>query len=66
MLVVDSEQLNASIREEFEQYKEKSVEVLSNGKETTGSLYQEKEMTTSKKIIYGILRVVIIPFRHLL
>lgn len=66
MLVVDSEQLNASIREEFEQYKEKSVEVLSDGKETTGSLYQEKEMTTAKKIIYDILRVIIIPFRHLL
>ncbi len=66
MLVVDSEELNAGIRDRIESYKEKSIEVLSDGTETKGSLYQETEMTAGKKILYGILRVIIRPFRHLL
>lgn len=66
MLVVDSEPLNAYIRQQFEQYKEKSVEVLSDGTETVGSMYQEKEMTARKKVMYSILRVIIRPFRYLL
>lgn len=49
MLVVDSEQLNSSIRDKIEQYKEKAIEVLSDGTETKGSLYQEQDITLVKK-----------------
>lgn len=66
MLVVDSEQLNSCIRDMIEQYKVKSIEVLSDGTEKRGSLYQQKEMTDEKKFFYGFLRIIIRPFRHLL
>lgn len=66
MLVVDSEQLNSCIRKTIEQYKEKSLEVLSDGTETKGPLYREKEMTALKKLFYGLLRIIIKPFRYLL
>jgi len=66
MLVVDSEQLNASIRAKLEQYKEKAIEVLADGTETKGLLYQEQEVSLIKKILYNLLRVIIKPFRHLL
>lgn len=66
MLVVESERLNGDIRETIENYEEKSIEVLADGTETAGDLYQERELTAAKKVFYGILRVIIRPFRHLL
>ncbi len=66
MLVVDSEQLNALIRHKLQQYEEKSVEVLSDGTQTKGALYQEKEMPAKKKRVYGFLRMITKLFRHLL
>ena len=66
MLVIDSEELNAHIREMDEVYMEKSVEVTSDGTETKGTSYIEKELPSKKKLFYGVLRVVIRPFRHLL
>lgn len=66
MLVIDSEELNAHIREMNETYVEKSVEVQSDGTETMGASYIEKELTGKKKMLYSVLQVVIRPFRHLL
>lgn len=66
MLVIDSKELNTHIREMTEEYKEKSIEVLSDGTETKGRLYYEAELPNKKKMFYRILRVVIRPFRHLL
>ena len=48
------------------EYMEKSREVLPDGTETEGAKFQEVEMTTAKKGIYQVLRVIIRPFRHLL
>ena len=66
MLVIDSEELNDHIREMAETYMEKSVEVKADGTETKGASYIEKELPDKKKLFYGVLRVVIRPFRHLL
>lgn len=66
MLAIDCEELNAHIREMAQVYMEKSKNVLPDGQETGGSLYQTKQMTTKKEIFYGVLRVIIRPFRHLL
>lgn len=66
MLVIDSPWLNEHIREIESDYQEKSREVLSNGQERDGRLYQGKELSGGKKRFYGVLRVLIRPFRHLL
>ena len=66
MLVIDCEELNAHIREMAEIYMEKSNNVLPDGQETAGPLYQAKQMTAKKEIFYGVLRLLIRPFRHLL
>lgn len=66
MLAIDCEELNAHIREMAQVYMEKSKNVLPDGQETGGALYQTKQMTTKKEIFYGVLRVIIRPFRHLL
>ena len=66
MLVIDSQELNQHLRQMNEGYMEKSREVLPDGTETEGKAFQEVEMTGTKKGIYGALRVIIRPFRHLL
>lgn len=66
MLVIDSPWLNEHIREMASGYQEKSREVLADGQETDGRLYQEKRMSRGKEVIYGVLRVIIRPIRHLL
>ena len=66
MLVVDSKPLNTHIRQTLEEYREKSVEVRSDGTETVGERYEERELTAGKQVFYGVLRVLIRPFRHLL
>lgn len=66
MLVIDSEQLNAHLREMAAEYMAKSNQVLPDGTEEQGILYQTRKLTTGKKIFYGVLRVAIRAFRHLL
>ena len=66
MLVIDSQYLNAHISEMIDGYKEKSVEVLSDGTRTQGVFYEERELSKMKGLVYQVLRVIIRPFRHLL
>lgn len=66
MLVIDSEYLNAHIRTMTEEYKAKSIEVLPDGTESKGALYYENELSSQKKALYDILRIIIQPFRHML
>ena len=66
MLVIDSETLNQHIREMDATYMEKSIEIKSDGTETKGDAYIAKELSGKKKLFYGVLRIVIRPFRHLL
>ena len=64
--MVDSRELNAHIREQMEYYKEESIEVLSDGTEITNPLYREQKLNIMKKLSYSALRILTIPFRHLL
>ena len=65
MLAVDCLQLNARIRQEADRDKTYS-KVMENGSYSYGENYVSREMSLPKKIFYGILRVVIIPFRRFL
>jgi len=66
MLVIDCEELNAHIREMCAAYEEKSIRVLPDGTETAGPEYKPVELPWKKKVFYGIIRIMIRPFRHLL
>ena len=66
MLVIDSEPLNAHIRTIEEEYRQKSLQVLPDGTEHEGCLYEKSELAGTKKFLFEVLRVVIRPIRHLL
>ncbi len=66
MLVIDSEELNQRLREVTDELKENSLCVAPDGTETEGEEYEEIEVTTQKKIAYGIMRIITLPIRHLL
>lgn len=66
MLVIDSKELNANIRQQIEGLKKDSKHVLPDGTEKEGEGYRSVKQKTGKKIFYGVLRVLILPFRHLL
>lgn len=66
MLVIDCAELNGMLREEVQTKTEKSMHVMPDGTEYPGAAYQPMEQSILKKIRSGILRVVLVPFRHLL
>lgn len=66
MLRIDCPELNASLRAHVEELQEHSRHVSPDGAVTDGSAYQPVEQGLGKKIIYAVLRVLILPFRHLL
>ena len=66
MLVIDSPELNAALREQAEGLQAKSRHVSPDGAGENGAEYQPVEQGLGKKIFYGGLRVLIIPIRHLL
>lgn len=66
MLAVDAPALNSMIRKEVETDKTYSKIMQENGEYQYGENYKAKEMTTGKKVFYGVLRVVILPLRRFL
>lgn len=66
MLRVESRELNRAIRADAEQYQEKSKLCTPDGQEKENSGYQKVRLSLLKKGIYQVLRVVILPIRHLL
>ena len=66
MLRIDCEELNGQLRKQAEILKKKSRHVSPEGVVTSGRAYQAREQGTGKKIFYGVLRALIVPFRHLL
>lgn len=66
MLRIDSPALNAAIREQAEGLKAMSRHVSPDGTTVDGEDYRPVSQNMGKKALYGILRIVIIPFRHLL
>lgn len=66
MLLIDCPQLNASLRRQAQVLKEESKKILPDGTIVEGENYQPVRQNAVKKIFYGVLRVLVIPFRHLL
>lgn len=66
MLYIDSPEINAFLREGIERDMEQCNRVLPDGTEIPGSAYEERPFGVGKLIFYTILRILIIPFRHLL
>lgn len=66
MLIIESEELNRQLRSQAEELKEQSRHVYPDGTAADGEKYNPLKQGIGKKIFYGVLRMVIIPFRHLL
>ena len=66
MLIIESGELNGQLRSKAEELKEHSRHVYPDGTATDGAKYDPLEQGVGKKIFYGVLRVLVIPFRHLL
>ena len=66
MLVIDSPEINETLRESLEQNMTQSNHVLPDGTEIPGEAYIAPSFTTGKKLYYSFLRLVMPPFRHLL
>lgn len=66
MLVVDSKELNAKIRNKIEDDKTYCKSIKKGEDYQYGSHYKEKELDTKKKVMYQILRILIRSIRCLL
>ena len=66
MLVIDSVPLNSYLRNHNEVNMAQSRLVRKDANIEYGENYQEKKLPTSKKVLYGFLRVLTVPLRHLL
>lgn len=66
MLVIDSAELNAQLREKARQDLEHCRLVTAEGEVTLGAQFVAREMTADKQRFYNVLRVLIRPFRCLL
>lgn len=66
MLVIDSPEINAQLRKQIGQMKESCRHMHPDGALQDGSQYQIPPQEWQKKLIYSVLRVIIIPIRHLL
>lgn len=66
MLIIDCQELNADLRRQAEALKAESKKILPDGTAVEGEHYQPIHQNIVKKAGYGALRVLVIPFRHLL
>lgn len=66
MLVVDSPELNAHLRQLDGQYMSMSRCILPDGTKILGENFVKPHMPILKYVLYGVLRLVTIPIRHLL
>ena len=66
MLVVDSENLNAELRNMAEEYQHSSLTILPDGTANVGEQYEQRQLPIMKRLMYGLLQIIILPFRHLL
>ena len=66
MLVVDSENLNAELRNMAEEYQHSSLTILPDGTANGGEQYEQRRLPIMKRLMYGFLQIIILPFRHLL
>ncbi len=65
MLVIKSPELNDQLRGIAETQKNESRHLLPDGSVSFGTGYQHRNLPLPKYVVYGMLRVIIRPFRHL-
>ena len=66
MLVIDSPELNRELREQAGELMDQSRHVRPDGTAVRGEDYPDRELSAGKRFFYQILRILIMPFRHLL
>lgn len=66
MLVIDSPELNRELREQAGELMDQSRHVRPDGTVVRGEDYPDRELSAGKRFFYQILRILIMPFRHLL
>lgn len=66
MLIIDCPELNKSIRIQAEELKKESRLISPNGEVIEGEKFRPAEKNINKEVFYKVLRVLIVPFRHLL
>ena len=66
MLRIDCRELNEEIRSQAKELKAKSRHVYPDGTVADGEDYRPVKLGPVKKVLYGVLRVLVIPIRHLL
>ncbi len=66
MLVIESEEVNAALRQESVQYIDQSRLALHDGGTEYGARFEEMTLPWAKRALYGVLSVVSRPVRHLL
>jgi phosphatidylserine/phosphatidylglycerophosphate/cardiolipin synthase-like enzyme len=66
MLVIDSKELNSTLRENAREDMTYCKTIAQGTDYEYGTNYETREMSSSKKVFYAILRVLIKPFRNLL
>ncbi len=66
MLLIDSPELNRHLRSMAQEDMEQSRHVFPDGQEVPGAAFQPREMPWSKQALYGLIRLLSLPFRPLL
>ena len=66
MLVIESAEINAFLREESERYIERGRLVLHGGEMLYGAQYEEAALPPVKRALYEVLSLALRPVRHLL
>ena len=66
MLVIDCPELNADLRRQVREDMDSSLHLLPDGREIPGASWTAAELPAGKKILYGILRALVLPIRQLL
>ncbi len=65
VLVIDCPELNAHLRAQTQAQKDASLHIQPDGTVTEGEEYVHHDMKLSQKLIYSLLRIIILPIRHL-
>ena len=66
MLVIESDEINSQLRQRTREMETRSILCRADGTQITGENYPDEALPFWKTMLYGFLRVIIIPFRHLL
>ena len=66
MLVIDSPEINAQLRGVIADYQASSRLVRPDGTQTEGTAYVDVPLPVGKRALYGVLRYLVRPIRHLL